>query len=154
MRRRTICGNPGHGTILSEVSVIVYDFYFIRPSLRPHEAYSPSLVDADTVLSRAIACEDLQAIARWNAQFTQGRYRVELIELSDRDLPQRLRARLPGSLRVATIEDVLRALVFETNDHNSMIARNLCYSNQKIRILLPYLKEILEFSSFEGFYVR
>jgi hypothetical protein len=50
-------------------------------AVRPAKADAPLVLDPNAVLSRAAACECLQAFA-WNrAQVQQGRCRVNLVEL-------------------------------------------------------------------------
>jgi len=37
----------------------------------PLKTYTPLIVDADTILSEALACKFLQPVTRWYAQITQ-----------------------------------------------------------------------------------
>ena len=44
--------------------MVVEDFNLVGPLLRPTEANAVLLIDADAVLSLAVACEGLEAVAR------------------------------------------------------------------------------------------
>lgn len=55
-----------HFSLQALVSVIIHDFDFIWAGSRPDETYSVLVVNADAVLSLAVACQCFQAISRWD----------------------------------------------------------------------------------------
>jgi len=57
--------------------VIVHDLDVPCFTLTPSEAYPPSLVDADAVLTAPIAVQGFEVVTRWNPQIVQLRGRVD-----------------------------------------------------------------------------
>jgi hypothetical protein len=62
--------------------VIVHNFNLIRAVFTPNKAHTPLVVDADAVLSLAIALERFELIARWYAKAGQISSRVKLQKLA------------------------------------------------------------------------
>src|ERR1017187_6608940 len=62
-------------------SMIIHDFNVVRVFAVPAEANAPLVVDADAVLSRAIAFQGFQAVAGRQGQITQFAGAIKLREL-------------------------------------------------------------------------
>ena len=62
-------------------SVVVHDLHLPGMGCIPNEANPPLVVDADAVLSRPVAQEGLQPVARWHPQEVEIRCRVQLLLL-------------------------------------------------------------------------
>jgi len=92
--------------------MVVNNLYFVRVSASPDEANAPLVVDADAVLSLAVAVERLKAIARWGSQVTQRNSGIQLAELPERHRLDGAKARDPFSL-----VEALRVLRPEALDH-------------------------------------
>ena len=65
--------------------MIVNDLGFVRIAVLPAKADPPLIVDSDTVLSGAIACELLQAVAGRDTKVTERLGRVQGHELPQHD---------------------------------------------------------------------
>src|ERR1019366_6297462 len=98
--------------------MIVGDLDSVRLAVNPAKANSPLVVDADAVLSVAIACKFLQSIPRRHAQIIQRFGRIE-----NRQLTQCGALQFSGEpLDPFTPEESLRGFVREIPDHDVMIA--------------------------------
>src|ERR1019366_89569 len=77
---------------------IVHDLNFVSIPLAPNEAQTPLVVNANAVLSPAVAMQSFQAISGRRCQIAQFRGAVQLPELAPRDALDRLKAaaRLPA----------------------------------------------------------
>ena len=78
--------------------MIVNDFDFIRSRIGPSETDPILLVDSNTVLSRTIAPQFFQTIPWRDREVAEFGRRIQLIKLSKRYFPQRLRAGAAGSI--------------------------------------------------------
>ena len=65
--------------------MIIDDFNFFRPGVRPTKADSPLVVDPNAVLARAIPFERLKVIAGRNVQIIQAFSDFKLSEFASRD---------------------------------------------------------------------
>src|SRR5256885_994141 len=70
--------------LIASSSVIVHDRHIPRRALAPFKAYPPLIVDADAVLSAAVAVQSFKAIARRNPQIVELLGRVDGEELGSR----------------------------------------------------------------------
>jgi len=75
--------------------VIVHNFYVPRSGIRPEEADSELVVDADRVLPDAIAAQRFQPIARRRREIAKLSRIVEHSQLADR-APQEVRRKSLG----------------------------------------------------------
>ena len=66
--------------------MVINNFDIIRISIRPMEADSPPIIDANTVLTRTIAFECFKAIAGWHPQIIKPISDFKLSEFSSCDL--------------------------------------------------------------------
>ena len=88
--------------------VVVRDFDVVRIAIVPAKADAILLVDADAVLTRAIAAEPLEPVARGDGQFGDIPYSVQLVQFSAGDAPEARRACRPCGARADPVEQVLR----------------------------------------------
>jgi hypothetical protein len=51
--------------------VVVHNLYVVSVSLFPYETDAPLIVDADTVLARAVAFEGVKSVTRGHRQIDQ-----------------------------------------------------------------------------------
>jgi hypothetical protein len=100
-----------------DLLVVIDDFDVRGPLGRPDEAHAVLIVDPNTVLPTPIAFQRFQTISGRHAQLVQGDDRIQLVQLSARDPPQRLRAALPGRLRRPPIEDIRSRVIGKRTDH-------------------------------------
>src|SRR5215470_9048618 len=100
--------------------MVVHDLDLRRAFGRPNKAYPELVVDADRVLSPAVARERLETVA-WRrpqvAEITRG---VEVAQLSARHLDQVGRK----AFRAFTVEDGFGGFVPEAPDHRSYVSFN------------------------------
>ena len=68
--------------------------------MRPAKAYTPLVIDTDAVLPLSVTCERLKAISGWRLQELQRCGRLELGELTSRNLRNRSEA-----LRLSRLEE-------------------------------------------------
>lgn len=64
--------------------VIIHDFYVVRVTVTPPEAYPPLLVDSDAVLSGAVTRKTLQPVARRDAEIAKLLSGIHKQQLSQR----------------------------------------------------------------------
>ena len=87
--------------ILFSPSVVVDNFYVFGPCVRPAKAYSPLFINTDAVLSLSVACERLKVIPGRRLQELQRCGRLQLGELTSRNLRDRAEA-----LRLSRLEEL------------------------------------------------
>jgi len=79
--------------------VIVGDFNVERVGLAPHKAYSPLVVDPDTVLTLAVAAKFFQSVSGRNPDILQRVRVVQHRELAPRDILDALKTRASASIK-------------------------------------------------------
>jgi hypothetical protein len=99
--------------VIDSPSVVVNDLDVEGVTRAPTEAHSPLIVDANAVLSRSVATELLEAVARWYAEIIQALCCIQDEQLSSGDLLDIL-SEPPSSLPV---EQALCVPVSEASDH-------------------------------------
>ncbi len=62
--------------------MIINDFHFVGIAFLPHETNPPLIINADTVLTRAVASQFLQAISRRHFQIMQSHRAIQHAELA------------------------------------------------------------------------
>ena len=95
--------------------VVVHDLDLRRAFRRPNKAYPELIVDADRVLSLAIARERLKAVAWRRPQIAEIARGVEVAQFPARHLDQVSRK----AFRAFAVEDGFGRLATEAPDHNS-----------------------------------
>src|SRR5271163_649349 len=68
-------------------SVIIRDLHVVSVSVAPHETNTPLVVDADTVLPRAVTLQRMKSVTRRNSQIHQTFGRMQHQKLAPRRLP-------------------------------------------------------------------
>src|SRR5271168_503415 len=68
-------------------SVIIPDLHVVSVSIAPNETNTPLVVDADTVLSRAVTLQRMKPVSRRKIQIHQTFGRVQHQKLAPRRLP-------------------------------------------------------------------
>ena len=99
-------------------SVVVHYLDVSRPHLTPLEAEAPLVIDADAVLTLAIALQSLQVVARRSFQEFQRLRSIELSELAHGDADEGLEA-----TRVLALEECKRVFALERLDHAASMLR-------------------------------
>lgn len=66
--------------------MIIYDFDFFRPAIRPVKANTPLIVNANAVLTGAISLERFETVAGRRPQIIQPISDFKLSEFAPRDL--------------------------------------------------------------------
>jgi hypothetical protein len=99
--------------------VIICDFDCFGISGLPTEAHAVLVIDADTVVTGAVASQRFQPIARRNGQLPQILHTIALIQLASCNRPKDRGAHLSRRPRVAAIEDVLGSFIEERSYHKS-----------------------------------
>jgi hypothetical protein len=79
------------------------DFDLVRVTILPVEADAELVVDANAVLSGAIALEGFQAIAWWRSQIIQHNRRIEIFQLAAGGALDVGKASGAGTLEQATL---------------------------------------------------
>ena len=64
--------------------MVINNFNLVGVPVQPHKTNSPLIVDANAVLTSAIAAQSFQSIARWDAQEIQRGRSVQLLQLAQR----------------------------------------------------------------------
>lgn len=105
--------------------MIVGDLDSSRTLVRPAEAETILIVDADTVLAFALALEDFEPIAWESPQVAKIGGLVERVELAARYGPEVLGAGVAGIFSVCPVEDVFSPPIGEGDDHLRMITHNV-----------------------------
>ena len=120
--------------------MIVGYLHFGGTRVRPYEADTKLIVDANAVFSTSVACQPLKSVARRYAKVAQNGSGIELVELSPRYSPYCLRTYPPGRSGGASIEDILGSTIPVRHDHRSIVAWCPCY-NQAVptRLRSPVL---------------
>ena len=111
--------------------MVVDDLDIFRPRLAPSEADPVLIVDPDTVLPGTVTLELLEAIARRNPEVVEFLGRIQRLELTNGDAPERLRKRLTNCAGRATMEQVFRRRTAKRSDHRRTIAWTSCYDNSE-----------------------
>ena len=93
--------------------MVVGDFYFMGADATPFEANSELIVYSYTVLGLSISRQALKAITRRHSQLFYALNRIQLIELSCRNLPNSFWTRFPGCTGVFAIKNIFSGLVFK-----------------------------------------
>ena len=109
--------------------MIVDDFDVIGIASGPPEADAPLVVDANTVLTVAIAFELLEAIARRCPEILEPHRRVYVAELSEHDAAEVRRK----ATNVLALPEALGVAVGEVLDHRSIVTH--CVTTRKSPIL-------------------
>jgi hypothetical protein len=97
--------------------VIVNDLHLLWPSIRPHEADPPLVVDSDAVLPGAIALESFQPVSRWETKIVELFRRPHLAQFPQR---RRIDPRIDRRHTLTTPQPLGR-LVAERSDHRTSI---------------------------------
>lgn len=97
--------------------MVINDFDVKHVAVLPSEADAPLLVDADTVLARAIAFEGLQLIRWGDHQIAQIRSAVEVLQL----LACALLNLIVQALDKCPSENRLRVFILEGPDHDRIL---------------------------------
>jgi hypothetical protein len=90
----------------------------LRPHRRPDKANPKLAIDSNAVLAAPISSQGLELIAWWNTEPIERHSGIELIQLSPRDGPNRVRTRTPRRPRVDAIENILAANICERLNHD------------------------------------
>jgi hypothetical protein len=77
--------------------MVIDDFDVFGAAVRPSEADSPLVVDANAVLSLPVSPQGLQPVSRRNPQIAEAAGNLELAELSARDCRAALEPPDPAS---------------------------------------------------------
>ena len=101
---------------------------FGGPHVGPCETDTKLFIDANAMFPSSVAGQPLKSVARRCAKVAQNGSGIELVELSPRYSPYRLRTYPPGRSGGAPIEHILGSTIPERYDHGSIIARCLCYT--------------------------
>jgi hypothetical protein len=99
-------------TPLALRSVVIRDFYFVRPVRLPNETDPVLLIDSDAVLSGAVAVQGLKPVPGGDAQIDQAHGCLDLVQLALGDG----RNGCPAPA-VTRLKELLRCRVFEALDH-------------------------------------
>ena len=118
--------------------MVVDDLDIPRRAVVPDEADAPSIVDANAVLTPAIAPQGLQSIAGRRAQVVEPAGRIKHQKLHPRTLLDRSRQAANGMAS----EDGSSVLVGETPDHGPNVT-NVDTFSQALQIWLPLLPTVL-----------
>jgi len=102
------------------LSVVVDDFRVGYFAVLPHKTHPPLLIDADAMLTLAVALECLEMVARRHSQIAESCRRIEVLEL----LACPLLYLSVETLDEFTTEYSFRPLVLERSDH-LLIVTNL-----------------------------
>jgi len=100
-------------TPLALRSVVIRDFYFVRPVSLPEEANPILSVDSDAVLSGAVALQGLKPVPGGDAQIDQAHGCLDLVELALRHCGDSR----PASAG-ARLKELLRCRVLEALNHS------------------------------------
>jgi hypothetical protein len=93
-------------------SVVVDNFHVFGPCVRPAKAYTPLIINTDTVLPLSVACERLKAIAWRRLQELQRCGCLKLSELTSRNFRDRSEA-----LRLSRLEELAGKGAFKALYH-------------------------------------
>ena len=106
--------------------MIVHNLSVSDAALRPSKTDPILTVDSDAVLTLSIPFQCLQVVARRDPEILNALCVVEDEKLGSSSPLQIWRTDLPSGLGVFAVEHILGALVTESQDHASMIARLVC----------------------------
>lgn len=98
--------------------------------VRPYEADTKLIVNANAVLPASVPGQPFKPIAWGYAKVTQNGSGIKLVKLSTRYSPYRLRASPPGHSGSAPVKDILGSTILKRYDHGSMIAWHPCYNKR------------------------
>jgi len=87
--------------------VVVCDFDLVGMAVLPNETDPVLLIDPDAVLSCSVPLQSLQVIAGGHLQFRYVPNAVDLVELSARNRPKRLRTASSRDPRGDAVKNVL-----------------------------------------------
>jgi hypothetical protein len=93
--------------------VVINDFYIVRVAIAPGEADAPPIVDANTVLTRPVARQPLQAVSRRDSQILDCLCGMDKDQLPVGS-PLQVRGQAPGAF---SAEDTFGFGVGETAYH-------------------------------------
>ncbi|WP_445083048.1 hypothetical protein [Candidatus Nitrotoga sp. BS] len=106
------------GRVIVIPSVVVHDLNVGRANISPHEADAPLNIDSNAVLTLSIIFQRFQVIARRRLQKRQCLRRVQLGELTFRNLCQG-----PEAARALSLVERLGVLALERLDHAMSVLR-------------------------------
>ncbi len=92
-------------------SVVIDDFYLMRPVRFPDETESPLIIDTDGVLAFPAALEGFQTVAGWNGKVVEFGDGVKLGELPHRNGRNQLGSRSFTASR-SSLSSVMVELIF------------------------------------------
>ena len=104
--------------------MIINNFDFGRPPVRPTEANPELIVDADTPLALAIATQRLQPVARRGLQVSKGLRQVKLHQLAQGlpfdigPTPHMAKFKQPARIRIAKGPDHILIITLSVNNVN------------------------------------
>ena len=116
------------------ILVVVCDFNVYRASIRPTKAYAKLVVDANAVLSLAVALEGFQPVSRRNTEIVEPHRRVKHPQFALHDAVEVLREMARGF----ALEHLCRRGALEALNHVEIITRAVITSNGII-FLVPKL---------------
>src|SRR3546814_3897835 len=91
------------------------DLYVFDAAVDPGEADPPLIVDTDAVLSRSVALQSFQPIARRCAKVVEDASAMQVVELPERDA-----GNVAEGTRLACLEERCGVAVLEAPDHGEM----------------------------------
>ena len=97
--------------------MVVNYLHAFGSAFRPRKTHPILIVDPYDVLTFTLSLNLFQPVAWRNPQVIQLYSLVDLVQLPKGHTPELLRPRLSGFLRVPSVKDVFRALVFESINH-------------------------------------
>jgi len=126
-------------------SMIVRHLDIVGVAFLPTEADAPLVIDANTMLAKAIARQSFQPIGRWNPQIIQALSDIELYQLAPRKAVQ-----FGGKVaQELALKQPLGVLVTEGLDHEPIITQDAMVGKPRSRptrqkeMLQPERRKIL-----------
>lgn len=122
-------------------SMVVHDFHLLRVATAPDEADPPLVIDAYTVLARAVAFQGFQPIARRREQIAQCPSPVQVFQLPP-GCALNVRRQLAGAFAP---EDALRLAARKGGYHWRMLPQrgNMSRRGNEVVVLPEACSEIL-----------
>ncbi len=104
--------------------MVVGDFDVVGMAILPAKTDPVLVIDPDTVLSRSISSQSLQAVTGWNTQLSKLSHPVELRQLPPDHRPKGDGASAPGPSGPLAVEQILGGTIREGAYHG--IYYNAC----------------------------
>jgi hypothetical protein len=100
--------------------MVVHDLHVVRAVIRPTEAHAELVVHANAILTRTVAFQEFQPVARWHAQIVQSTCLVQLLQLATSH-----RLYVDKSAHSLSIEQGFRIRALKRLDHGLIVTMSV-----------------------------